>query len=246
MKRKQYNWQLPPEIKRRLGETTYGRQRAIYEADHLLIILHVPPEGTTPDRENIVFLRTPDGKYYCNGKEGGEIRLRRLLESYDNAFEKYDRMYRRSDCSVELFDVMKGVVPLSRAAANLHAALQSARSYIKGDTFLIAMRDEAYEVSRNFELLLGDAKINLDHQIAENAEYQAARSEEMATAQHRLNVLAAVTFPLMAIAALLGMNLPHGLEGLPSYVFWVVVGACVVIGLGVMGWVTRNGDREDH
>ena len=36
MRRKHYNWQLPDELERRLGETTYGRQRAMFEADHLL------------------------------------------------------------------------------------------------------------------------------------------------------------------------------------------------------------------
>jgi hypothetical protein len=36
MKRKPLNWILPPEIEARLGEGTYGRQRAILEAGHRL------------------------------------------------------------------------------------------------------------------------------------------------------------------------------------------------------------------
>ena len=42
-KRKKYNWTLPAEIRNRLGEVGYGHQRAFYEAEHLLIILHAPP-----------------------------------------------------------------------------------------------------------------------------------------------------------------------------------------------------------
>ena len=43
MKRKEFSWQLPEKIVHRLGDTSYGRQRAIFEDDHLLIILHLPP-----------------------------------------------------------------------------------------------------------------------------------------------------------------------------------------------------------
>jgi hypothetical protein len=240
MKRKRYDWKLPREIEKRLGETTYGRQRAIFEADHLFIVLHAPPADDAPERECVLFLRTPEGKYLCNGKEGGEGRLRRLLSSYDGLFEKYDGLYDKAASSADLFNVINAIAPINRATTNLHNALQSARSFVEGDSFLIAMRDEAYEVSRNFELLLGDAKLALDYRIARNAEAQAAKAEEMTSAQHKLNVLAAVTFPLMAIATLMGMNLTHGLENRPPSLFWAVVIAAGVVGLAVMGWVIRK------
>jgi hypothetical protein len=240
MKRKQYNWQLPKEIEQRLGETTYGRQRAIFEADHLFIVLHTPPVDDGPVRKCILFLRTPDGKYSCNGNDSGEMALRRLLTSYDKLFDKYDDLYDKSGSATDLFKLMEVVVPVNRAATHLHNALQSARSHVEGDTFLIAMRDEAYEVSRNLELLLGDAKLALDHRIAGNTEAQATMAAEMASAQHKLNILAAVTFPLMAIATLMGMNLVHGLEKWPPSLFWIVVATTAIIGLLVKGWVTRK------
>jgi hypothetical protein len=83
MARKQFNWQLPPEIEQRLGDTTYGRQRAIFEADHLLLILHAPPVVEQRGRETKVFLRTPDGRYFCNGVEGGDVKLRQLVDAYE-------------------------------------------------------------------------------------------------------------------------------------------------------------------
>ena len=244
MKRKQYNWQLPKEIELRLGETTYGRQRAIFEAEHLFIVLHTPPVDDGPERECILFLRTSDGKYLCNGNDGGEMRLRRLLASYDRLFEKYDDLYDKSSSATDLFKLMEVVAPVNRSATHLYTALQSARSHVEGDTFLIAMRDEAYEVSRNLELLLGDAKLALDHRIAKNTEAQAEQAAEMASAQHKLNILAAVTFPLMGIATLMGMNLVHGLEKCPPSLFWIVVATTVIIGLLVKVWVTKKASHK--
>ncbi len=62
----------------------------------------------------------------------------------------------------------------------------------------------------------------------------------MADAQHKLNLLAAVTFPLMAVAALFGMNLLHGYENEPPVVFWSVLGIGVIIGIYTQKWVTRK------
>ncbi len=244
MKRKSYDWNLPPEIERRLGATSYGRQRAIFEEDHLFIVLHAPPEDDAPERECVLFLRTPDGTYLCNGRDGGETRLRRLLSAYDSLFEKYDNLCDKADSSTDYFRIINAVAPMNRATTNMHNALQAARSFVKGDAFLIAMRDEAYEVSRNFELLLGDAKLALDYRIAQNAEAQAVKADEMTVAQHKLNVLAAVTFPLMAIATLMGMNLIHGLERQPASLFWLVVAAAIVVGLAVVAWVTKTRARK--
>jgi Mg2+ and Co2+ transporter CorA len=192
----------------------------------------------------VLFLRTPVGKYLCNGRDGGESRLRRLLAEYDELYEQFDDRYDKSSTPTEYFELMKALAPLNRATTNLHNAMQSARSYIEGDTFLIAMRDEAYEVSRNFELLTSDVKLALDYQIAENTEQQAARADEMAAAQHKLNVLAAVTFPLMAIATLLGMNLVHGFESEPPVLFWSVVILGFLVGFAVKGWVTNVGGNQ--
>ena len=36
-------WSLPEAIRVRLGQTTYGRQRAMFEEGHLLLVLHKPP-----------------------------------------------------------------------------------------------------------------------------------------------------------------------------------------------------------
>ena len=54
------------------------------------------------------------------------------------------------------------------------------------DSCLIAMRDEAYELARGFDLLLNDAKLQLDYRIAESAEEQWVKTQELAQAQHNI------------------------------------------------------------
>ncbi len=245
MKRRQFDWTLPDAIERRLGDSTYGRQRTIFEDGHLLIILHAPPGADDEGREAEVFLRRPDGDLLCNGQQNGEFRLRKLLAAYHNRLEELTDMYEQSSgmVSAELFELIEALTPLNRSSTNMQGALQSARELSGDDQFLIAMRDEAYEISRGFELLYADAKAALDYRIACNAESQAQKSAEMAAAQHKLNILAAITFPLMAIAALLGMNLVHGFENASPGVFYAVFIAGLVVGLLVKGWVTQNGEQ---
>jgi len=91
MRRKNLSWQLPAEIEARLGDGSYGRQRAMFEANHLLIILHQPPSGDDVDREAIAFLRKPEGQYECDGLDNGELRLRKLLAAYRERWEECDK-----------------------------------------------------------------------------------------------------------------------------------------------------------
>ena len=239
MKRRTFNWKLPPEIEARLGEGSFGRQRAIFESGHLLVILHAPPAPGTIERESVLFLRKPDGALLCNGFEGGEHKLRKLLADYRAAWEECDKAYDAAETAEDLFRLLEKVAPLNRSSTNLANALQAARDYVKQDRFLIGMRDESYEVSRAFDLLLADAKLKLDYRMAKNAEAQALRAEEMARAQHKLNIMAAMTFPLMALATLLGMNLIHGLENRSPIWFVAVLGLGVAVGFVVKRWVVR-------
>ncbi len=240
MRRKAFSWTLPHAIEARLGESTYGRQRAMFEDDHLLIVLHSPPEPDTHTRNPEVFLRKSDGSWWSNGMANGELKLKKLLASYRELLERYEDAYERAASATDLFGVLDDLAPLNRAATNLSQALQSARELVKADKLLIAVRDEAYEVSRGFELLFHDAKLSLDYRIARSAEQQMAKAAEMAVAQHKLNVLAAVTFPLMAVATIFGMNVVHGLENQPPGVFWAVLLVGAGVGMVAVYWVTSH------
>jgi len=239
MRRKPFSWQLPQEIEVRLGESTWGRQRAIYEADHLLIVLHSPPEADTHKRAPEVFLRQSDGSYLYNGMPGGAAKLKKLLAHYRELLEQYDHAHDAATSATDLFQILEHAGPLSRASSHLCDALQAAREHVKDDLFLIAMRDEAYEISRGFDLLIHDVKLEVDYRIARSTEAHSANAERMAAAQHKLNILVAATFPLVAVATLFGMNLVHGLEGRPVF-FWLVSLAAGGLGGFTVLWVTNR------
>lgn len=57
MSRPDFIWKLPAEIAVQLGKASYGAQRAIHEADHLLLVLHEPPAPREAERTTAVFLR---------------------------------------------------------------------------------------------------------------------------------------------------------------------------------------------
>lgn len=240
MARGDFTWTLPAEITARLGSESWGSQRAIAEGGHLLLVTHEPPgpEGNT--RVPRVFWRRPDGAWACNGREHGQQQLTRLIDDYRKQLDALEERYQAAGSADDLFKVLEAVSPLARSAGNLAVALQSAREHVGADKFLITQRDGTYEVSRGFELLLADAKLALDHRLARNAEDEARASHAIARAQHKLNLLASVTFPVMALSTVLGMNLPSGLENAPVVLFWLVFLAGAGMGVATSRWVTRT------
>jgi Mg2+ and Co2+ transporter CorA len=120
---------------------------------------------------------------------------------------------------------------------NMQATLQAAREAVKDDLMLIDLRDLAVEITRGMELLLADTRVSLDYRLAHAAEAQARAGMEVSRAQHKLNTIAALTFPLMAIGAAFGMNLHSGVENMPTWVYWVVFAAGLSMGVMLRGWV---------
>jgi Mg2+ and Co2+ transporter CorA len=237
MTRPDYNWKLPPEITERLGINSYGAQRAIFEQGHLLLITHEPPSQDSNERVHAVFLRRPDGRWLYHGAEQGERALVELVDRYAAQLDKQEQAYPQAASADDLFELMDRLLPLSRAASHLRDALQSAREMVKEDRLLIDQRDRAVEVARGFELMLTSARVALDHRLARHAEEQTVAAMAATRAQLKLNTLASITFPVMTLAAVLGMNLQHGLEGRAVWVFWLVFGLGLALGLWVKGWV---------
>ena len=84
-------------------------------------------------------------------------------------------------------------------------------------------------------LLAAHARSGLDFSIAASTEESARNSEHVLASQHRLNRIAATFLPISALGALLGMNLPNGLELFRSpYLFWAVA-----LGAFLLGFVVR-------
>lgn len=237
-------WNIPDAIRIRLGQTSYGRQRAIIEEGHVLLVLHKPPGPDDRAREGVLFWRNPAGDWQCNRGGPGPGSLKRHVQSYTEIEAKLTADYEKSPDMNGLFDLTEILTPLSRAARNMHQALQTAREAIKGDTFLIEMRDVAYDVGRNLDLLVEDVRNEIQHRSARKAEEQARLSEQALHASHRLNILAALFFPLTAIASLFGMNLAHGFSEHKPAIFWLVFVAGCGLGFGMKAWVLGKSKPE--
>lgn len=238
------NWTLPDSIRSRLGQKTYGRQRAIIEEGHLLLVLHQPPGPDDEERQGVLFWRSPSGDWQVSRGGGGPGALKRHILSFAELETKLSGEFEKKPDISGLFDLLDALVPLVRAARNLHAAVQSAREAIKGDATLIELRDLAYDVDRRFELLTEDVRLAIQFRTAKEAEEQARLGREALRASHRLNKLAAFFFPLTAIGSLFGMNLRSGLDTDSVAMFFVVLGAGLVLGFAVKGWVTGRERTE--
>ena len=236
-------WKISDAIRIRLGQSSYGRQRAIVEEGHLLLVLHKAPGPDDRSREGALFWRNPAGEWHYNRGGSGTGGLKRHVQSFAEIEAKLSADYEKAADINMLFDLLETLTPLVRAARNMHQALQTAREAVKGDTFLIEMRDLAYEVERNFELLCEDVRNAIQHRTARKAEEQARLSEQALHASHRLNILAALFFPLMAVAGLFGMNLSHGFSEHRPAVFWLVVVISCALGFGIKSWVLGKSKR---
>ncbi len=238
------SWSLPEAIRIRLGPSTFGRQRAIVEEGHLLLVLHKPPGPDDAKREGVLFWRSPEGAWQCSRSGPGAGGVKRHVQAYAALEAKLTADFEQATTLDGLFDVVEALTPLVRASRNQHTAIQAAREAVKGDAALIEVRDLSYEVVRNLELLLEDARNELQFRSAREAENQAQLGRAVLHASHRLNTLAAWFFPLTAVTSLFGMNLAHGLDTRSPLLFWAVFFFGVGLGFGMKGWVLLK-PRED-
>jgi len=236
--RRTYKWDLPESIEKRIGSKTFGKQRNIFEEDHLMIILHEVP--VDDHREHCVFMRYPDGKLWCNGRDTGKAQLKGLLQNYQTSFDELDDKGDEAKTASDHFEVIEKLVPINRACKNLSQTLKQARDYVPDDEVLLEMRDWAYELERSFEILLADSKLTLEFKIAQKGEEQVQKANLDLDAQHKLNMLAGFTFPIMSIATIFGMNLQHGLENESIILFWCTFLCGLGIGYGTRYWILKK------
>lgn len=226
-------WKVPPEFRQRIRESV-GRQRAMAADGHLLLVLHAPPKADQPQRTARFFWRAPDGTWQSTAGQGVGA-LQKHLAEYDAALEKLDAAEDLADRAQEFFEILQEIAPLRRSTRHLHETLQQAREMAPDDSDLILFRDQAYGLQRRAELVESDTQSGLNCAVARRAEEQAESSHRMSLSAYRLNVLAALFFPIATIAAVFGMNLPHGLNGRGSdpWLFWTVVLTGLILGLFV-------------
>jgi Mg2+ and Co2+ transporter CorA len=202
---------------------------------HVLVILHAAPRADQDQREGRFFWRKPDGTW-SSTLGGGLGAIRTHLGEYEQRIDALQEAEKAAATASAYFDVINQALPLARSTRNMHAALQEARGSVEGAKDLISLRDDAYRLEREADILLNDAKNGLDFLMAQKTELLADQSHQMSLAGHRLNTLVALFFPTATLAALLGMNVPHGLENVAAPYTFIAV---LVVGL-VLGFIVRG------
>lgn len=234
------SWDIPDRIKTRFGKRTFGKQRAMVEEGHVLLVLHKAPVAGKRESQVALFWRRPSGEWEATARGSGLRALRAHVEEYDAAEEKLLREFQQAQNAADYFRILKDAAPLKGAASQLHATLQAAREAVRDDRDLIELRDEAGELERNTDLLYMDAKNALDFEIARKAEEQTRLGKQSVRTGHRLNILAAIFLPLATLSSLFGMNLPHGIRSDSPWVFWVVFVVGMTLGFIIRGWVLKE------
>jgi Mg2+ and Co2+ transporter CorA len=235
-------WAVPDRFRQRLG-TSAGKQRAMIDAGHLLLVLHELPKYGDVERQARLFWRAPTGEWRATGSKGNGLKaLQAHLEAYAKRGHELDDRVEAATTAQELYNVLRSATPLARASRSMHRALQEAREGIDNKD-IIVLRDVAGDIERTFELVTGDAKNALDYIEAKQAEEQTALARRATEAQHRLNMVAALFLPITAVGSVLGMNLHNGFEDAGPATFWVVCIAAFATGFIVRALVTRG---EQH
>lgn len=222
------DWRVPEQFARRLGDAV-GRQRVMAADGHLLLVLHEPPTAGVPERVGRLLWRDPTGAWKARPFGDGVQALKRHVSECAERVDRLESAWQAAVSADDYFTLLREIAPLHRTVRNLHSTLQEARELAPDDRDLINQRDRVGEIERALELLHGDAKNGLDYTVAHQAEQQAQRAYDMAVSAHRLNLLAAIFFPVATLSAIFGMNLVHGLErGSTPIPFWLIV----LLGLG--------------
>jgi Mg2+ and Co2+ transporter CorA len=193
----------------------------------LLLVLHAPPKPNDSERTGRFFWRNPQGEWLSKDLGSGIRSLAAHLDEYEDAIHKLDRLEEQATTIDEYFRVLEHLTPLHRSARNLYQVLQEARQLCPNDREILNMRDRAYTIERNVELLFQETKNGLDFRLAKQAEAHSHAAQRMVVAAHRLNMLAAFFFPIATLTAIFGVNLRHGYEEqyAPSlFLLMVVVG----------------------
>jgi hypothetical protein len=231
-------WDLPDAIRRRLGDQA-GRQRAMDEAGHLLLILHNPPRPEDNEvRHPAVFWLNPAGEWKSAPTAGGLSSLQQLLADFRTAVRQLDEKVDAAKTPRDYFDVMRGINPLLRCTRSLLSVMEDARKARPDERRLIILRDEAVETERGADLLANDARSGMEFSLAESGELQAHQAQIANHEARRLNRLVGFFFPLATLVAVFGMSDPS--EVLRAAGFWPVVLLGMLLGLAVLLLIRRS------
>lgn len=231
---------VEPELRDQLSARS-GSQRCLVGHDELLLIVHEVPVSGVPEREALIFWRTPGGGWFGPDSAKGLGLLSALLDRYQQQIDEYEAVIDEPTGAKAVFAVARHSGPLIRSSRNLLTALDQALVHDEENRELMSLRDRGRELERAAELLYHDAKLLLDFQQAERAEEQQAATERLNTIAFRLNLMAGFFLPLVGIGALLGMNVE--IPDVVRHWFWGIFFSGLLLGLVVLllvGWRTHG------
>lgn len=235
-------WEVPQVFLDRLGKRV-GRQRFMTCDDHLLLVLHAPPEQQQEERVGRFFWRKPDGTWASNLLGSGIGALFKHLDEYEQRLEVLEEQEKEANSAKDFLEINDHLAPLLRASIHLHTVLQDARKQCPKIRELIDTRDRAYAIERAAELLAVGCKNGLDYQMARQAEEQAVMGHRMAIASHRLNRLVAFFLPLATLAGLFGVNLRTGLEEFTAPIAFLALAGVGLLSGAILMLALGSGER---
>ncbi len=245
------DWQAPPDIQSRLGAQV-GRQRAIIDENMadgqkspLLLVLHEIPERGQPregafywwDRNHQWFVYRQGQPY--NPQEDGLAALNAHVERYEAMLEQLRDAYEEARRAHHYLAILENVAHKSHAADNLHRTLETARTFMREKQIaytveIINLRDRAYNLKREFDLLYLDTQNALD--------YREAQASEV------LNLLILIFFPLSLIASLFETGITDQILNIapaidPLIMTICMLGAALLLGFGLYLLITPSRKR---
>jgi hypothetical protein len=237
-----HNWQLPDYFRGRLGRSI-GRQRMMHHEDQVLLVTHNLPKPDEHKRQGLLFWRNTEGKWLCSNGQPGTVGLEKLISSYEKMLEQFEEDSDTVENSKDYLTILESLGPLVRGARGLYEALQHAREALPDAKEIIDWRDQIEEIVHGLDLLFADVKTAMDVDLIRQAERQSAITQRVEVSAYRLNVLAALCFPLATLGSVLGTTLTEGWSWSRSsgaFGTFLVAGALGGLILGV--YVTRSLD----
>lgn len=208
---------------------------------HLLVVLHHPPTPDDATRDGRFLWRNDKGKWQSSDIGNGRVAIQKHLDEYTQVLDRFENLEEKAGTAEQYLELLEGLSPIMRATRNMLQAFEEARKAVQDDRDLIDARDQAYEIARTAELLYNDAKNSMDVAVVRRAEQQAAASDRMELAAHRLNVLAALFFPIATLGAVFGTTLTEGWSISRSIVpFAIFLGVGLLSGIIMAVLVTRK------
>jgi hypothetical protein len=245
------DWQAPPDIQSRLG-VQVGRQRAIIDENMadgqkspLLLVLHEIPERGQPregtfywwDRNHQWFIYRQGEAY--NPQEDGLAALSAHVGRYEAMLDQLRDDYEEARRAYHYLAILENVALKGHAADNLHRTLETARTFMREkqiayEVEIINLRDRAYNLKREFDLLYLDTQNALD--------YREAQASEV------LNLLILIFFPLSLIASLIQTGITDQILTIapaidPLIMTICLLAAALLLGVGLYLLITPSRKR---